>query len=179
MNKIKAKKPELKSTPYYDKSVIKKSLSLLKKGYSKRQVCEKLSVGGQALSKWMIKYTVQDVCTPKYTKLSPLQRRSIALQIMQGTLSISEANEIYNIHGHDTIAKWVRLLKKENVDISILKADVVEDEDLCKVNDSELEALKAALSAAQLKITALNTLIDVAEEQLNINIRKKSGAKQS
>ena len=45
--------------------------------------------------------------------------------------------------------------------------------------DGELEALKKALSEAQLKITALNTLIDVAEEQLNINIRKKSGAKQS
>lgn len=55
----------------------------------------------------------------------------------------------------------------------------MQEEDLTKPVDGELEALKKALSEAQLKIIALNTLIDVAEEQLNINIRKKSGAKQS
>jgi hypothetical protein len=40
-------------------------------------------------------------------------------------------------------------------------------------------ALQKALREAELKIKALNTLIDVAEEQLKIDIRKKSGAKQS
>jgi transposase len=39
--------------------------------------------------------------------------------------------------------------------------------------------LQKALEEAELKIKALNTLIDVAEEQLKIDIRKKSGAKQS
>jgi hypothetical protein len=38
--------------------------------------------------------------------------------------------------------------------------------------------LRKKLADAQLKIAALNTLIDVAEEQLKINIRKKPGAKQ-
>lgn len=113
MNKVKRKNPEPKSTPYYDKSVIKKSLSLLNKGYSKRQVCEKLNVGAQALGKWMIKYNVQDTCSPRYTKLSPLQRRSIALQILQGALTISEANDIYNIQGHDTIASGLDYLRKK------------------------------------------------------------------
>ena len=39
--------------------------------------------------------------------------------------------------------------------------------------------MEKALKEAELKIKALNTLIDVAEEQLKIDIRKKSGAKQS
>ena len=39
--------------------------------------------------------------------------------------------------------------------------------------------MKKALQEAELKIKALNTLIDVAEDQLKIDIRKKSGAKQS
>ena len=38
--------------------------------------------------------------------------------------------------------------------------------------------LQQALQDAELKIAALNMLIDVAEEQLKINIRKKPGAKQ-
>ena len=37
---------------------------------------------------------------------------------------------------------------------------------------------KKALEEAELKIRALNTMIDMAEEQLKIEIRKKSGAKQ-
>jgi hypothetical protein len=45
--------------------------------------------------------------------------------------------------------------------------------------DPEKEALKKALEAAQLKISALNTLIDVAEDQFKIRIRKKAGARQS
>jgi hypothetical protein len=45
--------------------------------------------------------------------------------------------------------------------------------------DLKNEALLKALQEAELKIKALNTLIDVAEEQLKIDIRKKSGAKQS
>lgn len=45
--------------------------------------------------------------------------------------------------------------------------------------DIEKEALQKALQDAELKIKALNTLIDVAEEQLKIEIRKKFGAKQS
>jgi hypothetical protein len=45
--------------------------------------------------------------------------------------------------------------------------------------DPEKEALKKALAEAQLKISALNTLIDVAEDQFKIRIRKKAGARQS
>ncbi|MNF06951.1 hypothetical protein D3C87_1991320 [compost metagenome] len=45
--------------------------------------------------------------------------------------------------------------------------------------NKELQALQKALMEANLKIKALDTMIDIAEEQLKIDIRKKSGAKQS
>lgn len=51
--------------------------------------------------------------------------------------------------------------------------------DKSSLKDLEKEALEKALQEAELKIKALNTLIDVAEDQLKIDIRKKSGAKQS
>jgi hypothetical protein len=41
-----------------------------------------------------------------------------------------------------------------------------------------VDELREALRIAQLKITALELLIDTAEEELQIKIRKKSGAKQ-
>ena len=48
-----------------------------------------------------------------------------------------------------------------------------------KLDKVPTPALQKALEEAELKIKALNTLIDVAEEQLKIDIRKKSGARQS
>jgi hypothetical protein len=48
-----------------------------------------------------------------------------------------------------------------------------------KPSTIEQNGLEQQLAEAQLKIRALETMIDIAEEQLKIDIRKKSGAKQS
>ncbi len=45
--------------------------------------------------------------------------------------------------------------------------------------EEEIAKLKEALELATMKVAALETLIDVAEDQLNIDIRKKPGSKQS
>lgn len=45
--------------------------------------------------------------------------------------------------------------------------------------EKENTELKKALELAMLKVAGLETLIDVAEDQLKISIRKKSGARQS
>jgi len=42
----------------------------------------------------------------------------------------------------------------------------------------QLKAAEKQLEDARMRNIALNTLIDVAEEKLNISIRKKPGAKQ-
>ncbi|WP_420575371.1 hypothetical protein [Ekhidna sp.] len=46
-------------------------------------------------------------------------------------------------------------------------------------SEEEVEALKKALDLATMKVAALETLIDVAEDQFNIDIRKKPESKQS
>lgn len=43
---------------------------------------------------------------------------------------------------------------------------------------SELHSARRALADAELRATAFNELIDVAEETLHISIRKKAGTKQ-
>jgi transposase len=49
------------------------------------------------------------------------------------------------------------------------------DKDLATENAK----LKEALELSMLKVAALETLIDVVDAQLNIDIRKKGGSKQS
>jgi hypothetical protein len=43
----------------------------------------------------------------------------------------------------------------------------------------QVKQLKRQLELSQLKVEALETMIDIAEQELQIDIRKKSGAKQS
>lgn len=43
----------------------------------------------------------------------------------------------------------------------------------------KIRELERALATAKLKVAALETVIDVAEKQLKIKIRKKAGTKQS
>jgi transposase len=70
---------------------------------------------------------------------------------------------------------------KENVELAVYDPFEMKKPPAAQLDlpDVEKEALKRALEEAQLKIRALNTLIDVAEDQFKIAIRKKAGARQS
>jgi transposase-like protein len=94
-----------------------------------------------------------------------------------------EAMVTYGIKTPATIERWIKQLEQENTDLvasneAWMKKNKFNKKDTTQ-NNPDVKALQKALEDAQLKILALNTLIDVAEEQLQINIRKKPGAKQS
>lgn len=115
-------------------------------------------------------------------------KNTICLEVINGNLSLAEAKATYAIKGAGTIYRWIkeftRYAEESNLEpmnninrSNDLKASTSKEEkaaDLMKKN----EELQAALEMAKLKITALEVMIDVAESELNIDIRKKSGAKQ-
>jgi hypothetical protein len=76
---------------------------------------------------------------------------------------------------------WLKASLKENVELAAYDPFKMKDKPSVQpeLQDTEKEALKKTLEEAQLKISALNTLIDVAEDQFKIKIRKKAGARQS
>jgi KaiC/GvpD/RAD55 family RecA-like ATPase len=60
------------------------------------------------------------------------------------------------------------------------KQNKISDEDMdSKAMERKIHELTRALEHAQLKISSLETLIKVSEEDLQIKIRKKRGTKQS
>ena len=109
-----------------------------------------------------------------------VQKRSVVRLVEQGTLSPHAARKSYGMSG-STLNKWLRESVKENVELAVYDPDLMEKKPAEEPgeDDPEKHALKKALEEAQLKISALNTLIDVAEDQFKIAIRKKPGARQS
>ena len=93
-------------------------------------------------------------------------------------MTIKEAQVAYSVKTERTIRDWLLRYKEEKVDICI-ETEPEMAKQKAPLQSPRTEALEKALQEAELKIRALNTMIDVAEEQLKIDIRKKSGAKQS
>ena len=79
---------------------------------------------------------------------------------------------------HEKCASLPRETVETDTDMSNQKLHQVVDQDaLIETQRKQIEKLEKQLKYSQDKVLALNTLIDIAEEQ-GIRIRKKSGAKQ-
>ena len=104
--------------------------------------------------------------------------------VQNGSMTIREAMAAYHIQSDTTIKRWILSEKKQMNELVgsnplALKKEQSSERSPDQKPTDETEVLRQKLADAELKITALNTLIDVAEEQLKINIRKKPGAKRS
>lgn len=112
----------------------------------------------------------------------------VCLEVLKGNLSISEAKSRYGIKGDGNIYRWVKEFTEpargSNLDpmnttnSSAGEKQQASDDERAQELIKRTEELQAALELAQLKITALEVMIEVAESELNIDIRKKSGTKQ-
>jgi tRNA nucleotidyltransferase (CCA-adding enzyme) len=105
-------------------------------------------------------------------------RRWLVCEIESGQMSWQEARSRFNLpHRFDKVYKeW----QKRYSDQIILTLPLMKAVD--RTNNQELEKrvreLEKQLELAQMKVVALNTVIDIAEKSYKLEIRKKSGPKQ-
>ncbi len=125
-------------------------------------------------------------------------KRSICIEYMQSGLSRKEISLKYNLPSTNTLSSWINSClspleihekcaslrpvtvqmdsdmankgKEDPMDVAAMSA-------LIEAQRKQIEKLEKQLKYSQDKNLALNTLIDIAEEQ-GLRIRKKSGAKQ-
>jgi hypothetical protein len=106
-------------------------------------------------------------------------RRWLVRELDAGRMTVSDAIERFNFNprnGASLIWKW---RKKYASDIVLsLPAMTEKERHKLETLQKQIKALEKLLEDAQMKNVALETLIDVAEEQLKIQIRKKPGPKQ-
>jgi transposase-like protein len=171
------------ATGFYDQRFINQVVQEVENGLPRKAACIEYELKAVTLGSWLRKFGSPGYKAACKKQFSAAARRSVVRAVTQGRLSLKEAQAAYGINSRDTIKDWISRQKQENDELSV-SINFMEDtnkhsepssRDLQVAN----EALKKQLQEAELKIAALNTLIDVAEEQLKIDIRKKPGAKQS
>jgi transposase len=171
--------PRERKQSHYDKRLILKVVKEVEAGLPRKEANRIYGLGKSSLYNWMRVYgSVNYQQNIKRKSFSNLQKRTVVTAIEQGRMSIKEAQTAYGVKNEKIIRNWLTQYKTEKVEICIITEPVMAKKSK-PISAAQAEALQKTLEEAELKIKALNTLIDVAEEQLKIDIRKKSGAKQS
>jgi len=103
-------------------------------------------------------------------------KREVVFQVQSGQLTQSEANRKYGIKGHSTILKWIRKFEESDLHFQrLMDYNKSDKNDLIK----RIKELERQLEDEQIRSLGYSKMIDIAEKQLKVSIRKKPGTKQS
>jgi transposase len=142
---------------------------------SRTEACQHYGIAYGTVLDWMKRYSTSAAARTKRVQITPQQQRQVASAIVEGRMTIHEAQAAYRIAYSGTVRRWVRVFKQQNRELAAFHQPspdmLLSDTTTSNEQDKELQA-------ARLKIAALETMIDLAEQQFNISIRKKPGAKQ-
>jgi len=113
-----------------------------------------------------------------YSKYETCFRRWLVAEIDSGRMSVGEARQRFQLPAHfsKTYKRWQ--LKYSDVIQLSLPAMSSKDRTDNKKLEQRSEELEKQLELAQMKNMALDTMIDIAEKNYKLEIRKKSGPKQ-
>ena len=107
-------------------------------------------------------------------------RMEVARDYLEGPLSYQEVAEKYGLKGRETVKEWVKVFRKKSDLCTTILAPMTEEEQQEQAAlKKRIKELEAQLKQERLRSLAYDTMIEVAEEELGIEIRKKSGTKRS
>jgi transposase-like protein len=110
---------------------------------------------------------------PKYSNSFKI---AVAREYLSGSLSSRELSEKYDLPYSDTAHYFVRWYKEHYP--NGLQDEGVASEIPLEISDAH-KSLTTQLKDANLKIAGLEMMIEIAQKELGIDIRKKSGTKRS
>lgn len=115
------------------------------------------------------------------TRYSKEFKLKVVEEVLRGELSKEEARRKYGLRAKSGVLNWMRTFgvsgHKQMPDFFVrMKEKESNDSEALK---KRIRQLERALEDAQLKAEGYSRMIDIAERELKISIRKKSSAKQS
>lgn len=162
---------------FYDQRLIKEIVQAVEEGTPRFELCQRYGCSKASLVRWINKFGSAACQQFKRKVYKASEKRSVLRAIASG-MSVKEARISFGITNNAIICSWMREAEKENDDLSMVNPAPMAKH-VKNMETDEVRVLRDALAFEQLRNKALNTLIDLAEEQLKIDIRKKSGARQS
>lgn len=104
-------------------------------------------------------------------------KQKVIEEIESGKLTISGAQKLYDIGSGTTIPKWIKKLGKLHLLNKVVRIELKDEVSRVTQLEKQKKELESALAQAHLKLIAYESLIEVAREDLGIDLKKnlKSG----
>jgi transposase-like protein len=102
-------------------------------------------------------------------------KKSVVKEVLSCQITQAEAMRRYGIRGKSLILNWIR--KSNPMKQKMKSIDSKANERITRL-EIENERLRKELDLERVRSLSLNVMIDFAEKEFNIPIRKKSGVKQ-
>ena len=103
-------------------------------------------------------------------------KREVIFQVQSGQISKEEARRRYGIKGSCTVLKWIRKFEGSDSHLqNLMDYNNSDKKELIK----RIKELERKLEDEQIRSFGYSKMIDIAEEQLKVSIRKKPDTKQS
>ena len=104
-------------------------------------------------------------------------KRRVAQEYLNGDQSTTQIAQIFNVP-HQTVSRWAKQFSSELADEIIIAPMTEQEKKEFEALKKQNVALKKKLEYEQMRNFALETMVDLAKEELGIDLRKNSGAKQ-
>lgn len=177
MNNEKSKKPMKRGYHIHPMSVKVEAVEQFEKGLLPSHVIlEKYDISRITLHNWRRQIRRGSDGPTMRPKRSDELKLRIVKGVVTKAFTIQKASELYNVSPR-AIQKWC---SKYSYQLAEVNEDAVAKKQKENSADKErIRQLERALEDANLRIIGLETVINIAEQDLKIDIRKKSGTKQS
>jgi transposase len=106
-------------------------------------------------------------------------KQKVVREIEEEGLDIKAVARRYGIKGGSTIQKWVKQFGKNYLLNKIVRIEMKGEKDRVKELEAELKKLKIALADATMEKHALETLIDIVNENYQTDVKKNLGQQLS
>ena len=153
----------------------KKILQILQEiegGLSRKEACQRYGMAYSTITEWFGLYGSEQYQAIKRRRFSVLQKRSIIQSVLVGRMTKDEACVAFKL-SKKLLGSWILQFQRDSEAV-VNNHSVMQDANTTTTAPTD----PIELQQAKLKIEALETLIDIAEQELKISIRKKCGAKQ-
>jgi transposase-like protein len=109
----------------------------------------------------------------KITKQYSLSfKQKVVSEIEGGKLTKSGARKLYGIGGGSVINGWIKKFGKLHLLNKVVRVEMKDELSKMKQLEKEKKELESALANAHLKLITYESLIDVAEEELGVDLKK-------
>ena len=109
----------------------------------------------------------------KVTKQYSLSfKQKVVSEIENGKISKAGARKLYGIGGGSVITGWIKKFGKIHLLNKVVRIELKDEISKLKQLEKEKKALESALAQSQLKLIVYESIIEIAEEEFGVDLKK-------